>query len=600
MHLKDLPFPLNVYRFVNQSDQLHFGCWPPERPDLSVPEAQAVMSGKLLGKLPSPPLRILDVGCGLGASAGALAAQRYDVTALAPSEILIAYAEAHHPGPRYLIAGFMDAQPELEAEDAYDVVLFQESLQYLPDLGAALRRVRKLLAPGGRLLIGDEVSYDEATRAHSAVHTAREIERHLGEQGFFVRRHKRLGIQVRPTCEQAVQRFAAQRAELLAGFCDAAQLDALQQGWQRQLEWYGSGRFGYELWEARHDGFITRAACSEEAARIIDTFQRVFQAPRTLEHWQWKFRDNPWGRELISVVWRDGDLLAHYAGYPVRFQYTLPDEIPPPPSFSKGGTKPVYHVGDTFTAPALRGVGRGQTSLLGRAFRHFERQYCEQQILFGYGFNTGKIQRFGKLFLGYAAVKPVYEWLLSGESLNLLQHTAPTWRMRLRGYHVMVTEQAGDWADQVWRRAYSGYPWLTVRERDYLCWRYQRHPDFQHTFFLALHLGRPVGWWVGRIQDQALYLGDALFTQAYALRGARSALLAALRHYARQGVEIREVRSWFAETPQWWEHILARNGFVKQRQFQNLDLAVKSYTPGLTEEEIGARFYFAWGDSDLF
>lgn len=90
--MAQLPEPFNFYRLVLESDHLHFGVWPEDRPDLTLEEAQEVMFNELLGYFPDPPATVLDVGCGLGPSTFYLAKKGYDVTGIAPSNEIIDYA----------------------------------------------------------------------------------------------------------------------------------------------------------------------------------------------------------------------------------------------------------------------------------------------------------------------------------------------------------------------------------------------------------------------------------------------------------------------------------------------------------------------------
>ena len=51
---------------------------------------------------------------------------------------------------------------------------------------------------------------------------------------------------------------------------------------------------------------------------VNDGFNSAFNLDRSLDEWAWKFSPQPEGR-LIMLAEIEGDLLAHYAGVPVRF-----------------------------------------------------------------------------------------------------------------------------------------------------------------------------------------------------------------------------------------------------------------------------------------
>lgn len=246
MDIRSLPQPFGFYRHILGNDFLHFGYW--EQASYDIRQAQEALSKLLLSHLPPPPARVLDVGCGFGVTAELLHGRGYQVTALAPSAELIAYAQAQHPGPRYFACGFLDEA--ISATEQYDVILFQEVLQYFPDLDAVFAKVAQLLAPKGRVICCDEVSHDPATRQSSAVHSPQQLAEAYGRHGFTRTFHREIGRQVLPTCEFAVARFTAERANMLAlfGAQAAAEIDFFLAGWRQQLEWYTSGQFGYEAW----------------------------------------------------------------------------------------------------------------------------------------------------------------------------------------------------------------------------------------------------------------------------------------------------------------------------------------------------------------
>jgi len=586
MKITDLPQPFGFYRVLTGSDYLHFGYWQNNHSEMSLLQAQEALSKLLLSRFPKPPLRILDVGCGLGVMAAHLVKAGYQVVAIAPSEHLIRYAEHHHPGPKYIACGFLDDHiPPLEC---YDIILFQESLQYFPKLSPVFEKVKQLLEPSqGRVIFCDEVSYSEETQKYSAVHEAKNIERDFAEQGFFVRYHERIGPQVRPTCEKIIQGFYEKRDELIAWFGPnvEAEIFHFTMGWEKQRTLYNQRQFGYEVWELQSSQFQVRGYQEGDETNILQAFETAFGVSRSLAHWQWKFKHSPFGGPYISTVWDETELAAHYTAYPVSLWLGNRNTI-------------TYQVGDTLTLPAYRGIGQGHTSLLARAVRHFHRLYCEGQIPFFYGFNTDKIQRFGKMFLRYYSVAPVYEWILEDEALQTLIKK-PAWQNLRRGYTVTCGEPVAKWADQVFAKAKEYYGWLVVRDQQYLQWRYQAHPEHTYYFFVVRHWGQVVGWWLGRVEGKTLLIGDALFCQQ-SIDAPRAALKAGLAFFNKKSIKINEVRGWFSQTPQWWNKVLDELGFYSQRQWQNLDFCVTSFTNELEPEKIGDNFYFTQGDSDLF
>jgi SAM-dependent methyltransferase len=91
-------------------------------------------------ELPPPPTRALEVGCGQGRLALALAADGYDVVAVDPK------APAGAIFRRTTIE-------ELEGEGPFDAAVASLSLHHVHDLAEALDKVRSLLRRGGPFLV---------------------------------------------------------------------------------------------------------------------------------------------------------------------------------------------------------------------------------------------------------------------------------------------------------------------------------------------------------------------------------------------------------------------------------------------------------------
>jgi ubiquinone/menaquinone biosynthesis C-methylase UbiE len=90
--------------------------------------------------LPRPPARVLDVGCGDGASTRRLRAMGFDATGLDPEA----------PSERGFRRGRLE---ELEASAPFDAALAIRSLHHLGDADLALERLAGALRPHARLVV---------------------------------------------------------------------------------------------------------------------------------------------------------------------------------------------------------------------------------------------------------------------------------------------------------------------------------------------------------------------------------------------------------------------------------------------------------------
>lgn len=160
-----------------------------------------------------PGERALDVACGTGVVAR-VAAERLGpggrVAALDINAGMLAVARSLPPvsgAPIEWHEGTALALPFPEA--AFDVVLCQLGLQFLPDRAAALAQMRGVLAPGGRLALSvfGPIEHNPATHA-----LADALDRHLGPGASAAKR-----------TEHALADAGALRALVeRAGFADVA------------------------------------------------------------------------------------------------------------------------------------------------------------------------------------------------------------------------------------------------------------------------------------------------------------------------------------------------------------------------------------------
>ncbi len=121
---------------------------------LADPGVRAAWRALLLSRLPPPPARIADLGCGTGSLAVLLAGEGYAVGGVDLSPAMIARArekaDAAGLAVRFAVA---DAADPPCACTHVDAVICRHVLWALPDPAAALERWFARLAPGGTLLL---------------------------------------------------------------------------------------------------------------------------------------------------------------------------------------------------------------------------------------------------------------------------------------------------------------------------------------------------------------------------------------------------------------------------------------------------------------
>lgn len=337
------------------------------------------------------------------------------------------------------------------------------------------------------------------------------------------------------------------------------------------------------VWVARKEGFVVREYRDGDEEQILPMFARNFYVQRSLARWRWEYRENPYGALRISEAFaEDGRLVAHYAGYPVRFHRAAGEPLP------------ALQVGDTMTEPAFRHVGRGPTSLLGRTVRHYYARFCEGQVAFNYGFNTGNIQRFSMSFVGARRLESLPFHVLDLEKKPL----APPDRLRswLAGYRVERITGFDERWDRFFHEASGAYRLLVERDARYLEWRYARCPDTEYFLYAVFRRSRLAGWSVFRRKGDRLLWGDALFDprRPAAVRQLLAGVLAAPEHR-----QTRTVETWVTPRPAWWEERVLELGFEPRPEPDGLGFVFVPFGHD-PEEDFRSHLYYMMGDSDLF
>jgi len=336
------------------------------------------------------------------------------------------------------------------------------------------------------------------------------------------------------------------------------------------------------------DRFDIRPYRPGDEEKITEMFNEVFSQQRQLDHWYWKYRDNPLGSHYISLAVADDCTIgSHYGGYPVVFYCKTSDSGSPREFLT-------LHLGDKMTRKRFRGVGFGRNSLLVRTFLHFKNTFA-RGMPFGYGFGTHHSLRIGLLFLKYADIEPV-----SYRTLSLATLDRP-WVAGLRNILTRrrarkVSEVDGDWTDFFYRAAPS-YRYLLKRDEPYLRWRYLKRPDREYLLFEVKKRGCLAGWSVFYRKGEKIIWGDALFLPGD-IGNVQALLLSLKSHPSMSGAT--SIECWFPPRPTWWDLILKQLGFITVPEPSNLHFTGPVFEDHSAADLLRKYFYYTIGDSDLF
>jgi hypothetical protein len=323
--------------------------------------------------------------------------------------------------------------------------------------------------------------------------------------------------------------------------------------------------------------FVTRAYQPGDEAAILDLFARSFHIPRTLEHFRWKYLENPFGNSHISLTFdAQQRLVGHYSGYAVPYHHSGRDLV-------------AHQIGDTMTDRSVRHVGRGPTSILGRTALHFYETFCQGKIAFNYGFNVANIQRFSLRFLRSDRVEPV-----SYRRRDMPMNRISRLRRWPRGYQLELVREVDEEYDRFFSRVAPAYGFLVRRDARYLRWRHLQAPD-RASFMVAIRKWRRlVGWSVFRVRDTRLSWGDALFDPQHS-----DAAETLIRHIA-PSYPAETLEAWFPPRPRWFSDALERLGLRAEQEPQDLSVMCVPFEFPDATKRMRESLYYTMGDSDLF
>lgn len=121
---------------------------------LGDPDTRRAWRDLLVERLPTPPARVLDVGCGTGSLGLLLAEQGYEVSGIDLSPAMVEQARAKCEAAGHSIPlAVMDAAHPHFSDARFDAILCRHLLWALPEPDRVLRRWLELLQPGGHLLL---------------------------------------------------------------------------------------------------------------------------------------------------------------------------------------------------------------------------------------------------------------------------------------------------------------------------------------------------------------------------------------------------------------------------------------------------------------
>lgn len=323
--------------------------------------------------------------------------------------------------------------------------------------------------------------------------------------------------------------------------------------------------------------YSIRAFAPGDEDAVNRGFNDAFHLDRQLDEWAWKFPPDPDGR-LIMIAEHEGEVLAHYAGMPVRLQI-------------EGRVWNACQIVDVYSARKARGsfTRRGVWVQTVEAFFDAFGRSGRSPLLFG--FPSPRPLRLGVLQLGYDAMEPQPVRYFSRRP------PAPSAGLRRRAYRA---ELARDWEprlDELWQRVGDQYPVAVVRDARHAARRLAGRPGVRyHRFLLFPRFSfHPVGFAAFRTDGGRVRWLDLVWDHrhpgALELASHLSAGLA-----AQTGAEVEEL--WLNGDAE-GQARLERRGFQEAAEPGQLVMVARAFDPEVDLKAMAAKIYVTMGDSDL-
>jgi Acetyltransferase (GNAT) domain len=236
-------------------------------------------------------------------------------------------------------------------------------------------------------------------------------------------------------------------------------------------------------------------------SEICAFFERVFGGPKSVERWEWQFRENPYEGPQIALAHdtATGELVGHYAVIPVSINWL-------------GRAVKAAQSVDTMVDSRYRGFG-----IFERTAHACYESLLKSQFEMLYGFpNRAALAarlrnlRWERLFTlpSYSTRLSCYEFLrriaplpglpTAGDfiyrvfcSLRVSRRIAFA-RLRLRGFKFRRSNSVPSNYDTFWHSVKQSEIISVWKDRNYLTWRYDRCPDRQYEYFFLENGNREI------------------------------------------------------------------------------------------------------------
>ncbi len=319
---------------------------------------------------------------------------------------------------------------------------------------------------------------------------------------------------------------------------------------------------------------------------ILELFKIVFKVDRSLDEWNWEFRDHPVGMHTFVGKLEDGTVVSQFTGLPARAKVFDRDVI-----FSQ--------IVDSMVHPkcrsGLKKKGLFALTLLNHSYHygHLEKE-CIQM-----GLPNPIAYRLGSQTCYYVPMTKAY--VHAKELKPKDDPEEPSFEVKGLGntFKVALVDDFSTDHDDLWARVKERHRIITWRDRRFWNWRYTRNPHFDYMIVELREpdSGRLVASAVGRTNwlDQPDFVIADLLVDLEVV-GAAQALIKAAEELGRRTGMKRVLCYLNHNVPE--SRIFEDEGYsLAPIQFR---LVSHSYAPDfVTERDLMHEWFYTLGDFDV-
>ncbi|MFT7616861.1 MAG: hypothetical protein ACI97A_000491 [Planctomycetota bacterium] len=208
---------------------------------------------------------------------------------------------------------------------------------------------------------------------------------------------------------------------------------------------------------------------------ILELFKTVFKVDRTLDQWNWEFRDNPNGMHIYVGKLADGTIVSQYTGILTKGKIFDRDVL-----FSQ--------IVDSMVHPqcrsGLKKKGLFALTLLNHSYKHGHLQdECIQM-----GLPNPLAYRLGSQTCYYVPMTKAYVHHKEVNPDDASEEVPSTIKGLGNTYEVSMTTELAHDHDHLWARVKDKHRIITWRNKEFWEWRYVQNPHFD---YLTLELRDP-------------------------------------------------------------------------------------------------------------